>query len=383
METRSRFLFTSLLLTWVLSVGGKEVQDESPCNFPAIYNFGDSNSDTGGIAAAFWQMAPQCGETFFHRRTGRGCDGRILIDFIAQHLKLPYLSAYLNSIGANFRHGANFATGGATIRRQNESVFLNGVSPFPLDIQVVQFDQFKSRTGWFFKKDKKKSHRRNLPRPEDFSKALYTLDIGQNDIAAGFRSMTPEQFKKEIPDIINQFAEAVKNLYEQGARAFWIHNTGPLGCLAVTLNYSPGPDPDSYDPHGCDKAQNDMAKEFNRQLKQKINKLRTKLPHAALTYVDLFAAKYELITNAKKEGFLDKASICCGYHKDNEHVWCGNNGKFNGTQVYADSCEDPSLYVSWDGVHYTEAANHWIANHILNGSFSDPPVPITHACYRH
>lgn len=58
--------------------------------------------------------------------------------------------------------------------------------------------------------DKKASHRRNLPRPKDFSKALYTFDIGQNDIAAGFRSMTTEQFKKEIPDIINKFADAVK-----------------------------------------------------------------------------------------------------------------------------------------------------------------------------
>ncbi|XP_060958100.1 GDSL esterase/lipase At5g14450 isoform X2 [Cannabis sativa] len=351
------------------------------CKFPAIYNFGDSNSDTGGIAAAFYQMAPQCGETFFHRPSGRGCDGRLIIDFIAKELGLPYLSAYLNSIGANFKHGANFATGGSTIRRLNESVFLNGVSPFSLDIQVVQFTQFKSRTGWFFKNDNKSSHRRNLPRPEEFSKALYTFDIGQNDIAAGFRSMTVEQFKLQIPDIINQFGEAVKNLYEQGARSFWIHNTGPLGCLAVSLNYSPSPDPNTYDPIGCDKAQNDMSKEFNTKLKHKVIELRQTLYDAALTYVDLFAAKYQLIANANKLGFLDKASICCGYHKDNDHVWCGNKGKFNGSEVYADSCEDPSLYISWDGVHYTEAANNWLANHILNGSFSDPNIPITHACY--
>ncbi|KAF4385862.1 hypothetical protein F8388_010418, partial [Cannabis sativa] len=300
------------------------------CKFPAIYNFGDSNSDTGGIAAAFYQMAPQCGETFFHRPSGRGCDGRLIIDFIAKELGLPYLSAYLNSIGANFKHGANFATGGSTIRRLNESVFLNGVSPFSLDIQVVQFTQFKSRTGWFFKNDNKSSHRRNLPRPEEFSKALYTFDIGQNDIAAGFRSMTVEQFKLQIPDIINQFGEAVK--------------VSPLGCLAVSLNYSPSPDPNTYDPIGCDKAQNDMSKEFNTKLKHKVIELRQTLSDAALTYVDLFAAKYQLIANANKLGFLDKASICCGYHKDNDHVWCGNKGKiFNGSEVYADSCEDPSF----------------------------------------
>uniref|UniRef100_A0A6N2KRS3 GDSL esterase/lipase n=1 Tax=Salix viminalis TaxID=40686 RepID=A0A6N2KRS3_SALVM len=29
-----------------------------PCEFPAIYNFGDSNSDTGGISAAFCPSPP-------------------------------------------------------------------------------------------------------------------------------------------------------------------------------------------------------------------------------------------------------------------------------------------------------------------------------------
>jgi hypothetical protein len=66
--------------------------------------------------------------------------------YAAKKLGLPYLSSYLDSIGSNFRNGANFATGGSTIRRQNESWFQNGVSPFPLDIQIVQYDQFKSRT---------------------------------------------------------------------------------------------------------------------------------------------------------------------------------------------------------------------------------------------
>jgi hypothetical protein len=67
--------------------------------------------------------------------------------FAAKRLRLPYLSAYLNSIGTNFKHGANFATGGSTIRRLNESFFANGVSPFSLEIQIVQFDQFKTRTS--------------------------------------------------------------------------------------------------------------------------------------------------------------------------------------------------------------------------------------------
>lgn len=54
----------------------------SPCHFPAIFNFGDSNSDTGGLSAAFGQAGPPHGESFFHHPAGRYCDGRLIVDFI-------------------------------------------------------------------------------------------------------------------------------------------------------------------------------------------------------------------------------------------------------------------------------------------------------------
>lgn len=82
-------------------------------------------------------------------------------------------------------------------------------------------------------------------------------------------------------------------------------------------------------------------------------------------------------------GFVDPMKICCGYHVNDTHIWCGNLGTANGKDVFGTSCEKPSMYVSWDGVHYAEAANHWVADRILNGSFTDPPTPITQACYRH
>lgn len=83
---------------------------------------------------------------------------------------------------------------------------------------------------------------------------------------------------------------------------FWIHNTGPIGCLPVTQRNYHHPMPGILDQHGCLIAQNDMAIEFNRQLKRRVTKLRTQLPGAALTYVDIFAAKYKLISNPKEQG---------------------------------------------------------------------------------
>ena len=85
-----------------------------------------------------------------------------LFFYAAKRLRLPYLSAYLDSIGASFRHGANFATGGSTIRQLNESFFLTGASPFSLDIQIVQFDQFKTRTSKLYNKGKTKSPEKKL-----------------------------------------------------------------------------------------------------------------------------------------------------------------------------------------------------------------------------
>lgn len=51
-----------------------------------------------------------------------------------------------------------------------------------------------------------------LPRPEDFAKALYTFDIGQNDLSVGFRKMSFDQLRAALPDITNQLASAVQVL---------------------------------------------------------------------------------------------------------------------------------------------------------------------------
>jgi hypothetical protein len=50
-----------------------------------IFNFGDSNSDTGGMAAANGlNIALPEGRTYFRRPTGRLTDGRLVIDFICE-----------------------------------------------------------------------------------------------------------------------------------------------------------------------------------------------------------------------------------------------------------------------------------------------------------
>lgn len=94
----------------------------------------------------------------------------------------------------------------------------------------------------------------------------------------------------------------MQHLYEQGARVFWIHNTGPIGCLAITVLSVRDPAPGYQDEQGCVKDQNEMASEFNRQLRERVKQLGQELPEAALTYVDMYSAKYGLIRAAKEQG---------------------------------------------------------------------------------
>lgn len=90
-----------------------------------------------------------------------------------------------------------------------------------------------------------------------------------------------------------------------------------------------------------------------------------------------------VINNA---GFKQPLRTCCGHggkYNYNIHMGCGAKITVGGKEVLVGkSCEDPSVHVNWDGVHYTEAANKQIFDHIVGGSFSDPPVPLNKACHR-
>ena len=58
----------------------------SQCNRkPVVFNFGDSNSDTGGYSIGLGlNFGPPNGRTFFHQPSGRLCDGRLIIDFLCK-----------------------------------------------------------------------------------------------------------------------------------------------------------------------------------------------------------------------------------------------------------------------------------------------------------
>ncbi|KAL5558407.1 hypothetical protein UlMin_034618 [Ulmus minor] len=354
------------------------------CEFPAIFNFGDSNSDTGGMVSAFpAALRPPYGETLSHEPATRYSDGRLLIDFIAKSFGLPYLNAYLDSLWPNFKHGANFATSASTIRLPDHVLPKSGFSPFYLDVQYTQFARLKARAK-AIQNQGGTQYANSVPLEDYFKNALYTFDIGQNDLGEGiFGNKSLQEVKASVPNIINHFQENFKSfvLCLFNSRSFWIHNTGPIGCLPYILVTFPSAERDKV---GCAKPHNQVAQYFNDMLKQAVVQLRKDFPSAAITYVDVYSAKYSLFVDPHKYGFELPLVACCGYGGEYNYssFSCGLTITVKGSQVFVGSCGRESFRVNWDGIHYTEAANKVVFDKISTGAFSDPPIPLNKACLR-
>ncbi|MCD7472413.1 hypothetical protein HAX54_013647 [Datura stramonium] len=341
-------------------------------NYPAVFNFGDSNSDTGGLVAGVGdRLEPPNGQTYFKNPSGRFCDGRLIIDFLMDAMDLPFLNSYLDSIAApSFRKGANFAAAGSTILPATAS----SVSPFSFGIQVAQFFRFKNRVSEIQAKTRK--YDKYVPAQDYFQKGLYMFDIGQNDLAGGFYSKTLDQILASIPTILSTFEDGVKRLYDIGARNFWVHNTGPLGCLGQNIAKF-GTDSSKLDELGCVSSHNQAAKILNLQLYALCKKLQGQYSDANITHVDIFSIKSNLIANYSRYGFEQPLMACCGYGGPplnyDSRVACGQTKVLDGNNVTAKACNDSSAYINWDGIHYTETANQFVASQILTGKYSDPP----------
>ncbi|WOK97926.1 GDSL esterase/lipase [Canna indica] len=115
---------------------------------------GDSNSDTGGLAAGLGYPFPQQeGHTFFHHSSGRLCDGRLVIDLLLYTLSLVHVTCVKGPIDA-----------------------------------------------------------------EGFQNALCAIDIGQNDLSAVFyENSSYAQVIERIQSVIHEIRKAIEaSVYTQG-----------------------------------------------------------------------------------------------------------------------------------------------------------------------
>ncbi|KAL2333483.1 hypothetical protein Fmac_014696 [Flemingia macrophylla] len=349
----------------------------SKCDFDAIFNFGDSNSDTGGFWSAFPAQSGPFGMTYFKKPVGRASDGRLIVDFLAQALGLPFLSPYLQSIGSNYKNGANYATLASTVLLPKTSLFVTGISPFSLAIQLNQMKQFKTKVN--------EEHQlgTTLPSPNIFGKSLYTFYIGQNDFTSNLAAIGIGGVQQYLPQVVSQIAGTIKELYNLGGRTFLVLNLAPVGCYPSFLVELPHNSSD-IDEFGCLVSYNNAVADYNKKLKETLRQTRESLSDASVIYVDTHAVLLELFRRPTSHGLKYGTKACCGYgggdYNFNPNVYCGNTKEINGRNVTATACDDPYNYVSWDGVHATEAANKLTTFAILNGSYSDPPFLFQEHC---
>ncbi|KAK1370874.1 hypothetical protein POM88_036966 [Heracleum sosnowskyi] len=123
----------------------------------------------------------------------------------ASSLGLPLLHPYLDSLGADFSRGANFANILFTIALSTSNTIPTarrprGTNLISLDIQIAQFAQFVTGS-----QTQEKIFKKLMPKKKYFAKALYTLDICQVDITAEvLDNKTDDEIKAIVPDLINR-----------------------------------------------------------------------------------------------------------------------------------------------------------------------------------
>ncbi|CAK9174818.1 unnamed protein product, partial [Ilex paraguariensis] len=188
---------------------------------------------------------------------------------MGQSVNTSFLSPYLDSVGTTFSNGANFAVVGSST--------LPKYVPFALNVQVLQFLHFKARSLELVH-----AGSGNLIDDEGFRNALYMIDIGQNDLSDSFaKNLSYAQVVKKIPSIITEIKNAIQAVYSQGGRKFWVHNSGPLGCLPQKISLVQKTSKD-LDPYGCLSSYNAAAKLFNEGLRHLCQELRTALRDATV-----------------------------------------------------------------------------------------------------
>ncbi|CAA2953852.1 GDSL esterase lipase At4g01130-like [Olea europaea subsp. europaea] len=167
-----------------------------------------------------------------------------------------------------------------------------------------------------------------------------------------------------------------------GGRTFLVINLAPIGCYPRFLAEQSN---NLYlDESGCKISYNNAVNEYNNMLKDALQQTRKDLSGANVIYVNTNAALLNLYQNPKSHGMQHGITACCGQgggpYNFNPQVFCGSSKEINGQTVRATACSDPQNYVSWDGIHLTEAANKLMTYAILSGSYNDPPFSLHQYC---
>lgn len=361
-----QIIFITITSISILSSLSSAATETHPRPFKKIYAFGDSFTDTGNTKSAtgpsgFGHVSnPPYGTTFFHHPTNRYSDGRLVIDFVAETLSLPYLPPYRNINGSgNAAYGVNFAVAGSTAI--NHAFFVKNnlsldITPESIRTQLLWFNKFLESQGCKETESDCKAV---------FDDALVWVgEIGVNDYAYTLGSTVSGDTIQKLA--IPSFTAFLQSILKKGAKYVVVQGLPLTGCLPLTMSLSPE---DDRDEMGCVKSVNDLSNNHNVILQENLQDLRSQFPNAIITYVDYLNAYRTVMKNPSQYGMKERFKACCGSGDEpynfNAFATCGTPS--------ASACSNPSQYINWDGVHLTEAMYKVVSNMFLNGGYSHPP----------
>jgi phospholipase/lecithinase/hemolysin len=341
--------------------------------YTSIISFGDSMTDTGNAKhlpsithQQFPSLAPPYGDTFFHKPTGRCSDGRLIIDFLAESLGLPFIPPVMydngTKIGVALEQGMNFAVSGATTLNSSflETTGIRALKPdTSLRVQLAWFKQalpaFCANTT-----DCRKLIGRSL---------FLVGEIGGNDYNyAIFAGKHIDEIKPLVPIVTDTIVSTVNELIVMGARTLVVPGYFPIGCSSIFLTIS-GSQNKTYDPTtGCLIELNEFVKFHNDVLQMKLNQIRVENPDVNIIYADYYNSLMQVYRSPDMFGFTGGTLKAC----------CGGGGPFNvnssaacGSPL-ATVCDQPDTYVGWDGLHFTEATYRVFFKSVYQGPYSTP-----------
>ncbi|KAG8077402.1 hypothetical protein GUJ93_ZPchr0007g4990 [Zizania palustris] len=347
---------------------------EEPC-YLRMFSFGDSLADTGNYAFVYVNdsrepaLWPPYGETYFHRATGRFSNGRLVVDFIADALGLPFVRPYWRGQSAgDFACGANFAVGGATAL---SPAFFRAKG-----VPVGDSVHLDMEMKWF-------RDLLYLLCPGDpagckgmMNQSLFLVgEIGGNDYNIPLLNRVPiTMIRSFAPSVIAKISSTITELIGLGAKTLVVPGNLPIGCIPNYLMIFKSDKNEDYEPEtGCLRWMNEFSQYHNEILIDELKRLRKLHPDVAIIYADYYGAAKEIFIFPEKFGIEHPLVACCGGggpYGVSPTTRCGYGDKYK-------VCDDPQKYGSWDGFHPSEAAYKAIAIGLLRGSYTHPPIATT------
>lgn len=279
--------------------------------YTSIFAFGDSLSDAGNLFAESESTIPLKPYV-----DGHFSNGPTWVEDLSQMLGLGPMKPFLTS-----NNGTNYAFGGAQTGTTDINPF-DPNSPVHIDFpdQITAF---------------------NLVDPNPVKGALYTLDIGANDIMNALEAFSENKISYDEVETVVIQAEAntldsVKSLVGLGARSLLFYEVPNLGLTP------------RFDGTALQADASDLAASFNAAVLKGLAGLKSD----GLKVFTLDT--YDLLAEIKKDpsgfGFMNVTDPC----------WTGSFTDPSSGMVCSPDPSDWNRFLFWDEVHPT-AAGHLLA----------------------